>query len=211
MSEGESNTSFLSLLLQKKKSKLQPTETKVTKSDGTVTIFKHQGLENISTEVGSYGFVVDTKPDLTVGVVQPWLLISSQDVPNDLSLIQQFGITHILSLLPGFELNPLVVPLIRQHLTLDLYDEECFSLDSEVVDKAMEFIKKVEGIKEAKVLIHCNAGISRAPSVALMYLIKCQHLSFDDAWTLVKKSRPSIKPNDGFLRQLQAIKPQNIE
>jgi len=210
MSEADTS-SLLSQLLQKKMSKLQPTQTKVTSVDGSVSIYGNQGSQNISnSNIKSFGFVVDTKPDLTVGTVLPWLLISSQDVPNDLNLMSQCGVTHVLSLLPDFVLDPCVTQLIppQNHLCLEVYDEEGFDLGSEssvVTKSALEFINSVKDVKGTKVSVHCNAGISRAPSVVLLYLMKCQRLSFDEAWALVQEARPAMKPNDGFLRQLKAL------
>jgi atypical dual specificity phosphatase len=201
-------------LLQRRKAKLQQTQTKVTGTDGRVTIYENQGTQQTLTATPTshsssshgYGFVVDTKPDLSLGTVLPWLLISSQDVPNEAGVMREVGVTHVLSLLPGFQLNQDQGPTtIKEHLSLELYDEESFRLDSAEVRRGLEFIRSVERTQGAKVLVHCNAGISRAPSVVLLYLIQCKKLSFEDAWALVKGARPGMRPNPGFLAQLRAL------
>jgi protein tyrosine/serine phosphatase len=43
-----------------------------------------------------------------------------------------------------------------------------------------------------KILIHCTAGIDRAPFVAASYLVKVCGLDFEDAYRQIKKARPSI-------------------
>ena len=51
-------------------------------------------------------------------------------------------------------------------------------------------------------LVHCKLGISRSAAVVIAYLIKYYKLSTDEAVDFVKSKRTSIKPNDGFMRQL---------
>jgi len=53
------------------------------------------------------------------------------------------------------------------------------------------------------VLVHCQGGISRSASLCIAYLIQCQGLSYDAAFALVRKARPIIMPNIGFVRQLK--------
>eukprot|EP01090_Pellita_catalonica_P019846 TRINITY_DN686_c0_g1_i1.p1 TRINITY_DN686_c0_g1~~TRINITY_DN686_c0_g1_i1.p1 ORF type:complete len:580 (-),score=66.74 TRINITY_DN686_c0_g1_i1:51-1763(-) len=59
-----------------------------------------------------------------------------------------------------------------------------------------------EGRKKGGVLVHCNAGISRSGTCVLAYLMKHNHISYSEAKQLAAKSRPCIRPNDGFKRQL---------
>ncbi|CAG7836380.1 unnamed protein product [Allacma fusca] len=206
------DSSSLLSQLQGKLKKLQPTQTKLTRADGQVSYFQNQGLEKLDTasERSTFGFVVDTKPDLTCGKVLPWLFVSSQDVPQDLRIVQELEITHILSLLPGFQLYPLVKPFIKEHLVLEFYDEENFitSADSEeAVSKAMRFIQNAKA-SDSKILIHCNAGLSRAPTIAMIYLIRAEKYNFEDAWEKVKSARVHAQPNAGFLKYLRSTSVQ---
>ena len=61
------------------------------------------------------------------------------------------------------------------------------------------------------VLVHCNAGVSRAPSIVIGYLMLREGLPFEDAYGQVKVARPSVCPNPGFYQQLQGYKPQGKE
>lgn len=205
MEEGNVSNSLLNQLQFKLKSGLKPTTTKTTFSDGSVQYSSLQGSSCESKKSGTgLGFVVDEKPDLTVGKVNSWLFVSSQDVPCDQTILSEFKISHILSLLPGFVLPPEIAPLISHHLVLDIYDEECFTLDSDIVNQAFTFIN--EGKKaNGKILVHCNAGISRAPTLVIAYLMKEENLSLEQAWEKVKSGRPLIRPNAGFVKQLQQM------
>lgn len=53
------------------------------------------------------------------------------------------------------------------------------------------------------VLVHCNAGVSRSATLVIAYIMKYQKLRFEHALDKVKSVRPSVKPNDGFLKQLR--------
>jgi protein-tyrosine phosphatase len=55
-----------------------------------------------------------------------------------------------------------------------------------------------------RVLVHCQAGISRSSAICMYYLMKYLHLSVRGAYALVKSARPCIFPNNGFLKQLDA-------
>lgn len=57
-------------------------------------------------------------------------------------------------------------------------------------------------------MVHCNAGVSRAPAVVTGYLMACEGQSFDAALSLVKSARPAASPNPGFMEQLRSYKPQ---
>ena len=53
-----------------------------------------------------------------------------------------------------------------------------------------------------RVLVHCQAGISRSPSIVLAYLIDRKNMDFDDAYHLLTERRPIVAPNFNFLAQL---------
>lgn len=53
------------------------------------------------------------------------------------------------------------------------------------------------------VLVHCAAGISRSATLVIAWLMFRQGLSLDEALSFVRKRRPIVRPNLGFMRQLQ--------
>ncbi len=52
------------------------------------------------------------------------------------------------------------------------------------------------------VLIHCHAGVSRSPTIAVAYLMKRYPMAMSDAYKFVKKRRSIISPNLNFMGQL---------
>ncbi|KAG1968011.1 Tyrosine-protein phosphatase vhp-1 [Pimephales promelas] len=53
------------------------------------------------------------------------------------------------------------------------------------------------------VLVHCAAGISRSPALAVAYVMYSLEMDLDHAYRFVKERRPTISPNFNFLGQLQ--------
>ncbi|KAJ8367601.1 hypothetical protein AAFF_G00314510 [Aldrovandia affinis] len=69
------------------------------------------------------------------------------------------------------------------------------------LDKSVEFIEKAKA-SNARVLVHCLAGISRSATIAIAYIMKRMNMSLDEAYRFVKEKRPTISPNFNFLGQL---------
>lgn len=76
-------------------------------------------------------------------------------------------------------------------------------------DVAFRFIEKCRK-SNSKVLIHCLAGISRSPTLAIAYLMKHLGLKSDEAYKFVKERRKTISPNFNFLGQLYEYEKQHL-
>ena len=55
---------------------------------------------------------------------------------------------------------------------------------------------------DTRVLIHCHAGISRSPTIAIAYIMKHINMSALEAYAFVQRSRRIISPNLNFMGQL---------
>ncbi|XP_055842467.1 dual specificity protein phosphatase 19 [Episyrphus balteatus] len=152
-------------------------------------------------EENSFGFVVDTKPDLIPAcILEDFLYLGSQDSVN-VDNINKYNITHILSI--GIPSPPIEVDLVKTFIEcLDLPETD---LNQEILPLACEFMDEARQVG-GRVLVHCNAGVSRSASLVIGYLIiKCDY-DFQDAYNLVKSKRECIQPNAGFLKQLKDLK-----
>lgn len=54
-----------------------------------------------------------------------------------------------------------------------------------------------------KVLVHCEAGISRSPTICMAYIMRTQRLRLEAAFDIIKQRRDVISPNFSFMGQLQ--------
>lgn len=191
--------SFLEQIKIKKK-KLVTVETKVKTESGIV--FKKSKDSNgvfyrsLLKDEHTCGYIVDTKPDLNVGKVFEFLYFGSQDAAADLSILKSLEISHILSL-------GVFVPKYEGYIykSIDMYDLPNFEL-SPIINECIHYIENVHNSGK-RIFIHCNAGISRSPSVVIAFVMKYLKINFDKAFEYVKKTRPAIKPNDGFILQLK--------
>lgn len=193
--------------LQSRKTKLKPTTTTETYADGSQRIVKcstETGIQELgSTSIQTQGFVVDTKPDIIPAcILSDFLYLGSQDAVTE-SNIECYSLTDILSV--GVEAPPIdqtSSQLVNIHFVpcLDLPDTKL----EQFTDKANNIINEVRHrIPSGRVLIHCNAGVSRSATICIAYLIKEENMSFEQAMAHVKSNRECIRPNDGFMKQLK--------
>merc|ERR1712038_912335 len=68
-------------------------------------------------------------------------------------------------------------------------------------EEAFEFIEAAKAANTG-VLIHCQAGISRSPTIAIAYLMKNYLMPMAEAYKFVKTKRSIISPNLNFMGQL---------
>lgn len=190
--------SFLDQLKSKKNS-LVNVETKVTTESGLIFKeikladgFKRQHLLNKQT----YGFIVDSNPDLNAGHVFEFLYFGSQDIACDPNILNALKITDILSI-------GITVPKYNNYIYkfIEAYDLPSFNMNN-IFDECFLYIENIR-LMGRRIFIHCNAGISRSPTIVIAYVMKHLKIDFEHAFKLVKKTRSTIKPNAGFLLQLK--------
>ncbi|XP_034019076.1 dual specificity protein phosphatase 16 isoform X2 [Thalassophryne amazonica] len=195
---GLSPESFLSILL----AKLDQNFPSVHLLSGGFAEFSHMfpGLcEGKSTLVPS----CISQPCLPVTNIGPTRILPhlylgcQRDVLNK-DLMQQNGIGYVLNASNTCP-KPDFIP--ESHfLRVPVNDSFCEKI-LPWLDKSVEFIEKVKACN-ARVLVHCLAGISRSATIAIAYIMKRMDMSLDEAYRFVKEKRPTISPNFNFLGQL---------
>jgi len=190
--------SFLDQIKSKKIS-LESVETKVTTESGLIFKeiksadgFKRQSLLNERT----CGFVVDRKPDLNVGNVLEFLYFGSQDVACDPDILSALHITDILSV-------GVTVPTHKdfKYKFIEAYDLPSFNMKN-IFDECFVYIENIRMLNR-RVFVHCNAGISRSPTIIIAYVMKHLSIGFEESFKLVKETRITANPNAGFILQLK--------
>uniref|UniRef100_A0A8D8VDZ6 Dual specificity protein phosphatase 19 n=2 Tax=Cacopsylla melanoneura TaxID=428564 RepID=A0A8D8VDZ6_9HEMI len=193
--------SLLDAILNKK-ARLKQNETRVTTVSGYV--FKEHKTstgEQVRVEISNTapGYVIDEAPDLQVAFVLPWLCMGSQDVVSDQLLLKQNKISCVLSL--GVT-PPVKLPHI-EYFHLPVYDEPGYNL-SQHFTQCFSYIDRCHD-NHSIIYVHCNAGVSRSATLVLAYVMKRHSLGLTQAIDMVKKVRPCIKPNPGFMKQLKDL------
>ena len=119
----------------------------------------------------------------------------------------QLGITHVLNLFSQDQPFADRGIIYRNILLLDIPEQ---SLTDGHLDEALAFIHQAlhQDNNNNKVLVHCNAGVSRSATVIIAYLMQ-QAMTYDQALAVVRQNRPTAQPNRGFAQQLQAREKQD--
>ncbi|VDM31333.1 unnamed protein product [Hydatigera taeniaeformis] len=191
---------------------LRSTTVQVRTSDGRVLITDRNDNVissitkpiNLNDDISRYGFILNAEPDLEVGEVQvqgTTYYFGSQDVAEDLNTLQDKGITHIVNLISDYAENKFEDRF--EYLSCTLFDDMQADL-MPAITACCSFIQEKVLPSHGRMFIHCNVGVSRAPSVLIGCLIKLYQMPFEVAYRTVNDAR-SISPNLNFKLQLRAL------
>ncbi|KAG7093920.1 hypothetical protein E1B28_007556 [Marasmius oreades] len=127
----------------------------------------------------------------------PGLWIGNLSSALDVKSLKASNIFSILSAMRGK--ISIHETFIKHQILLD---------DTEGADILQHFLPSISFIqaelnKGRGVLVHCQAGLSRSVAIVAAYLMYDRHLTPDEALDLIRKARPFIDPNPGFLVQLE--------
>ncbi len=131
------------------------------------------------------------------------IFISSQIASHDYRLLINNAIKTIVSI--SDEKKPeKILKRYREngiaHYSYTIDDEPDQDISS-ILEQSYENIS--DGLTRGNVLVHCRAGISRSASAVLYYLVKSRNcLDLMDAVKYLKRRRPCISPNHGFIKTL---------
>lgn len=128
----------------------------------------------------------------------PGLFLGSISATYDKKTLQDHGITHVISVIAGYQ-PPF--PNDFYYMIVNALDN-CNNNISSVFDDTNNFINSCFE-DNGKVLVHCMLGRSRSVSIIIAYLIKTFGLNFEKSLQIIKYKRPIACPNTSFSNQLQ--------
>ncbi|XP_055702255.1 dual specificity protein phosphatase 18 [Phlebotomus papatasi] len=116
-------------------------------------------------------------------------------------VISDLGVTLIVNVAPELPDTPLPEPppAYMRVSVLDKGENDIRTHFDEVTSRI-----ETERLKKGVTLVHCVAGVSRSTSFCLAYLIRYFGMTLRDSFLYLKATRPQIRPNVGFFRQLIA-------
>ena len=134
--------------------------------------------------------------DVAVDMVAPGLFIGNVRGAKRSKRLQTEGITHVLNCSP-------MVPCFHRdkfhYLELEVYDDSDEDI-SQHFEAAIAFVR--EGRAAGGVFVHCFAGTSRSAALVAAYLVRDEGMGLEDALATVRRARASVRPNAGFMEQL---------
>lgn len=146
-------------------------------------------------------FATSRKPSC---IIDDFLFLSDMSVAEAHDVLQAHQITFVLSVTPRKLSQPL--PESYTHKIYKVMDSSAHKI-SEHFDDAHAFIEEARS-KNCRVLVHCEAGISRSATIVISYMMKTQNLNLEQAYNFVKARRMIISPNYGFMSQLMVYERQ---
>jgi len=130
--------------------------------------------------------------------VTPFLFLGNMKDASSAEGLARLGIDHVLNVTaasPAYDMSTSIT-----YKQLHAADNGYQNL-KQYFDEAFAFIDLARS-RNGSVLIHCQAGVSRSPTIAVAYLIKQFLMSLVDAYKFVKNRRAIISPNLNFMGQL---------
>ena len=128
-----------------------------------------------------------------------FMAIGSCEDAEDIPQLDKHNITHVLNVTT----RPCIEKVVASRITMQIPIFDSLSQDIlQYFQQAFDFIDIARKIPNAKLLIHCHAGISRSVSFAIAYVMWAEQKSFDDTFALIHKHRPCASPNLNFMGQL---------
>ncbi|CAJ0865040.1 13752_t:CDS:2 [Entrophospora sp. SA101] len=115
-----------------------------------------------------------------------------------------WNITHVINLSGCSNFWETKDKIDYEISNLEFDDEMTKDLDEfkeEVVGKDINNKKAKES--NGRVYVHCYAGISRSTTVVIAYLMYSCRFSLKKALNLVREKHKIVRPNSGFIRQLE--------
>jgi protein-tyrosine phosphatase len=121
--------------------------------------------------------------------------------PENMAAVARAGITHIIDMQIEFDDTPLAEP----HgiaVCWNPVDDDFEPKPPEVFARGVEFAETALEGDEAKIFIHCAAGVHRAPMMALAVLA-VRGSTVEDAMDLIEKRRPAADFADVYVRSVE--------
>lgn len=181
-------------------------------------IFLNKALNSIEKEIST--------PDISLLRDDGRLLLGRLEHACNPEILIRYGITHVVNVCQAENLyeNGLIDGLknakIGQRVTTLLETSWVASFqtpkylrcpisdkpDSNIrayFEEAHQFIKEALSSKEDRVLVHCQAGVSRSATICISYFMAIEGMNLEAAFSFVKSKRPIINPNAGFMKSLK--------
>jgi len=125
---------------------------------------------------------------------------------GNMAKVAEAGITHIIDMQIEFDDTDLVAPHDPAGPEIEVLwnptDDDFEAKDAALLRKGVEFAEKALTDRDAKLFIHCAAGVHRAPMMALAVLC-CKGWNLWDAIHLIEDKRPVADFPDVYVRSVE--------
>jgi protein-tyrosine phosphatase len=120
----------------------------------------------------------------------------------DITFLKRIQVSAVLSLQSDADLEAYKInwPKMRQAYAQNSISVHRYPIidfdEQDLADKIAVPIQQLDALLKAehRVYVHCNAGICRAPSTVLGYLVYYRDMEIDQALEMIRVNRPQVHP-----------------
>lgn len=135
--------------------------------------------------------------------ILPHLFLGSAKDAARKEQLQQLGVTALLNVT---QYCPNLYQELFEYKCIPVRDTGCEDIAA-YFQEAINFIDQIKS-HNGKVLVHCQAGVSRSATICIAYLMSTKRLRMEEAYSYVKSRRRIVSPNFSFMGQLLTFENQ---
>jgi protein-tyrosine phosphatase len=128
---------------------------------------------------------------------------------ENMAEVARAGVTHIPDMQIEFDDTPLAKPLGLSVLW-NPTDDDFAPKSAELLQRGVDFAVKALEANSTKLLIHCAAGVHRAPMMALAVLCSLSW-TMADAKRLIAGKRPVVDFADVYVRSVERFLEEQVK
>src|SRR5271154_6147733 len=123
--------------------------------------------------------------------------------------LSQTGVTHVVNMQIEFDDRPLAVPYgIR--VLWNPTDDDFLLKPPELLKRGVDFAFEAMSDPEARVYVHCAAGVHRAPMMTLA-ILGAMDWELDAAMVLIETRRPVVDFADVYVESVRRFLESRVE
>eukprot|EP01063_Lacrimia_lanifica_P009756 TRINITY_DN1663_c2_g1_i1.p2 TRINITY_DN1663_c2_g1~~TRINITY_DN1663_c2_g1_i1.p2 ORF type:complete len:249 (+),score=86.35 TRINITY_DN1663_c2_g1_i1:89-835(+) len=138
--------------------------------------------------------------DMFATRVLPWLYLGAAYDANREEQLKKYNITHIVNLQRETETKQWKD---IDYLHISVNDHSDAPIER-YFDQVIQWLEKVR-VAKGVALVHCRQGISRSATMTIAYLMHLVRCPYKLAHDVVRRQRPGINPNLGFVSALETF------
>ena len=128
---------------------------------------------------------------------------------DNMAAVARAGVTHIIDMQIEFDDTPLAQRYGIKVLW-NAIDDDFQPKSPKIFQRGVEFARQALDEQDAKLLIHCAAGVHRAPMMALAVLCSLSW-KLGDAMRLIEARRPVVDFADVYVRSVERFMEQQAK
>ncbi|MGB9489977.1 MAG: dual specificity protein phosphatase [Terriglobales bacterium] len=128
---------------------------------------------------------------------------------QNMETLAQTGVTHVLNMQIEFDDRPLAEPLGIEVLW-NPTDDDFLPKPPELLKKGVDFALEALDDPQARLYVHCAAGVHRAPMMTLAVLCAL-NWQIDPAMHLIESRRPQVDFADVYVESVRRFLETRLE